>query len=139
MGSDPPSNQYLQIDTLVLTALEHQSNQYSGPRTILHVPLNDDGSPITKHEVRLALQASKEVTRRLRKNERVLITCHMGKNRSGLITALTLINLGSSADNAVQIVRKARGQSALGNRYFYDLVQLHGTTQRQRAQELLST
>jgi protein-tyrosine phosphatase len=138
MGSDP-SGAYLSVDTLVLTAMEHQSNIYSGPKTILHVPLNDDGSPITQNEVRLALHASKDVARRVRRGEKVLVTCHMGKNRSGLVSALTLVNLGASASTAIRTVRAARGQAALRNRDFFDLVHLHGSAYGRQPQAMLCT
>lgn len=127
MGSDPIPNAYLPVDTLVLTAMEHQGSNYRGPRTILRVPLNDDGSPVTLDEVKLALQAGNAVARRLRRGEKILIVCHAGKNRSGLVTALALVNLGASSTDAIQTVRRARGQSALRNKDFFDLVHMHAT------------
>ena len=46
---------------------------------------------------------------------RVLVRCSGGLNRSGLVSALALTHLGRSADEAVALVRAARGPWALTN------------------------
>jgi hypothetical protein len=48
---------------------------------------------------------------------RVVIFCNMGMNRSGLITALTLLNLGWPLDKALTAIRR-RHQCALSNSSF---------------------
>ena len=50
----------------------------------------------------------------------VLIRCAGGMNRSGLITAMTLMNSGHSADAAITLVRQGRSPDALSNRSFID-------------------
>lgn len=46
---------------------------------------------------------------------RVLVRCSGGLNRSGLVVALALIRLGHPSDEAVALVRAARGPWALTN------------------------
>ncbi len=46
---------------------------------------------------------------------RVLVRCSGGLNRSGLVVALALVRLGWSSDEAVTLVRAARGPWALTN------------------------
>lgn len=49
----------------------------------------------------------------------VLSTCNMGLNRSGLITGLALVlDEGMTAREAIRLIRRARGDSALSNRSF---------------------
>lgn len=57
---------------------------------------------------------------------RVLIRCAGGLNRSGLVTALTLIKSGRSAAQAIELVQAGRGPQALGNRSFVEWLRLQG-------------
>ena len=54
----------------------------------------------------------------LQKGDRVLIRCQAGLNRSGLVTALVLIKQGYSAQSAIEMIRKFRGEDALFNHNF---------------------
>lgn len=49
---------------------------------------------------------------------RVLIRCQAGYNRSGLVTALTLMRLGHTADDAIALIREKRSPHALFNEHF---------------------
>jgi protein-tyrosine phosphatase len=49
---------------------------------------------------------------------RVLVRCHSGYNRSGLVIAQALIHLGHSADDAVFLIRYRRSKWALNNPLF---------------------
>lgn len=49
---------------------------------------------------------------------RVVVNCAAGLNRSGLLVARALIELGHGNEEAIEIVRRARGPDALSNRYF---------------------
>lgn len=91
----------------------------------MHVPL-DDAYP-TEDECRIALKAGRNVARKVQQGQRVLVTCHAGLNRSGLVTGLALINLGMPAETAIQKIRSARGTWALSNRHFSELLRIHGS------------
>jgi protein-tyrosine phosphatase len=47
-----------------------------------------------------------------------LVRCHAGYNRSGLVVAQTLIELGDDARDAVQLIRQRRSPWALHNELF---------------------
>jgi hypothetical protein len=49
---------------------------------------------------------------------RVLVRCSGGLNRSGLVVASTLVRLGHTPDDAIDLVRGARGPWALTNPAF---------------------
>jgi protein-tyrosine phosphatase len=65
----------------------------------------------------MAIIASYNVADRLRNGGRVLTTCQQGRNRSGLVNAFTLINLGWTADQAIQQIQERR-PNALTNTHF---------------------
>ncbi|WP_051779493.1 protein-tyrosine phosphatase family protein [Streptomyces sp. NRRL S-241] len=48
----------------------------------------------------------------------VLVRCNAGYNRSGLVIAQTLIELGHDSTTAIDLVRQRRSPSALNNRLF---------------------
>ena len=103
------------FDAVVLCAREHQDVVVPGVE-VIHAPM-DDARP-SRAEIQIAWNAAKRVAKRVRRGQRVLVTCAMGWNRSGLVTGLTLIMLGLSADAAVHVIRLARGSNALSNEYF---------------------
>ena len=54
----------------------------------------------------------------VRADRRVLVRCSGGLNRSGVVVAEALVDLGHSPDDAVRLVRAARGPWALTNPAF---------------------
>jgi len=54
----------------------------------------------------------------VRTGRRVLVRCSGGLNRSGLVVASTLVRLGYAPDDAITLVRGARGPWALTNPAF---------------------
>jgi protein-tyrosine phosphatase len=61
----------------------------------------------------------------------VLSTCRAGRNRSGLMSGFTLVKLGFSPEQAIHMIRRARGHLALCNPAFTRLIRNFG---RRRAQ-----
>jgi hypothetical protein len=108
------------FDTIVFTADEYQplASWFPGVR-VLHVPLDDDPRGVTVADLDRAERASLEIVSRLRHGQRVLVTCWQGRNRSGLVSALTLIRLGTSPKIAIARIRYAR-LNALSNPHFVD-------------------
>lgn len=126
-GSAPPFGVLLgpRFTTLVLCAQELIESGQGLPGsfpgvTVLEVPL-DDAKP-TSDEIRRALIASTNIASRIRRRERMLITCAQGRNRSGLISGFTLMQLGMSANEAITLVKRAR-RNALTNPYFVQVLQ----------------
>ena len=120
-GSAPQANVDLPFDVLVLCAMEFQPPSFNYPSVkVLHVPLDDSGPP-TRAEVHLALLAAHRVYSYLRQGRRVLTTCAMGRNRSGLVNGLALVEYGYSSVHAVELIRQAR-RNALTNVHFVEVI-----------------
>jgi protein-tyrosine phosphatase len=122
-GSYPKPGTY-PFDLIVLAAAEYQpaAEKFPGAR-VLHVPLRDVYlKDVTREQLPRAIKAAEVVAAYVRAGKRVLVTCAAGWNRSGLINALALRRLGYSADDAIVLIRKARGKHALGNEVFQRMV-----------------
>lgn len=122
-GDAPPIGPNISkyFDCLVLSAVEYQLGPECFPGVeLIQIELEDHGHPITWQEMQLAVKTAGQVIKRLQQNKRVLVTCHAGLNRSGLISALALCcgPQRMSPDHAIQLIRKARGPYALSNRSF---------------------
>jgi protein-tyrosine phosphatase len=96
-----------------------------GKRSILHAPLGDRYDPDAKQflplpsaELGLACRTGRRVAKDVMAGKRVLVTCEMGWNRSGLVTGIALLELGRMAPEAIRMIRAARGPRALGNTEF---------------------
>ncbi len=136
IGSAPPiasahenSNQKplaYQFDTLVLCAQEYQLDPalFSVPE-VLYAPMDDAFEPISKQTAGTALKAARAVVQRLADDQRVLVTCLAGRNRSGMVCALALMlgPPGLAAGEAIELVRAARGPNALANPHFVRFLQ----------------
>jgi hypothetical protein len=59
----------------------------------------------------------------VRQGRRVAVNCLGGQNRSGLLVGRALIELGYTAEEAVDLIRKARGPLALNNPRFVRFLQ----------------
>ena len=87
---------------------------------MFRAPLDDNPwRPLTDQERTVAIEAARETAWRLQAGRHVLVTCMMGLNRSGLISALALqMAYGVSPEQAIHRVRSARGPDALSNPQF---------------------
>lgn len=54
----------------------------------------------------------------IRDERRTLVRCQAGLNRSGLVVAFTLMRLGYSAADAIDLIREKRSPNALCNAHF---------------------
>jgi len=128
MGGAPAAGKLLAFDRVFLCAWELPYDELGpypfGPRArVVRVPLDDSGRPPSAGEVRLAFAASRAVARIYRTGGfRILVTCAQGRNRSGLVVALALLELGASPKDAIGAVRQARGPHALSNAWFVKLI-----------------
>jgi protein-tyrosine phosphatase len=116
-GHDP------RYDALVLCAEEVQFTPRSRSKPpIHHLPLRDEPVPLTLRAREATAATARRVARRVLQRQRVLVTCAMGLNRSGLVSALALRAMGAEPATAVTLVRRARGPMALSNDVFEQLV-----------------
>jgi protein-tyrosine phosphatase len=112
-GSKPPRGLSLftaGFDVLVLCAEEHQPWEADFPGVeVIRAPNDDSGKPMTKAQLKTADREARRVAKRLRQGRRVLVTCAMGLNRSGLVSALALhYRDGLPGRACIEIVQKAR-------------------------------
>lgn len=115
-GSKPPVGVRLPFDTIVLAAREYQPRMPGFE--VVHVPLVDDEpTPSDRKRIHAAAQA---VAQRLRAGRRVLVTCRMGKNRSGVIAGLALVELGMPGKVAARRIQHLR--DGLTNPFYLQMV-----------------
>lgn len=107
------------FDGLALCAQEYQPNCFPDVSTIW-APLRDDGSRMSRQEQIDAVRAAGKVIKLINENKRVLVTCYAGMNRSGLVCAIALCKGpdGLTPEEAINLIRGARGEHALSNMDF---------------------
>jgi len=118
-GSVPPAYVRLPFDVIVLAAMEFQDVPLPGYE-VIRVPLDDSGPPPSQSDRALIRATAARVARRVRAGKRVLVTCHQGRNRSGVLTGLALVDLGVPRELAIRRIREAR--DGLTNLYFRAMV-----------------
>ena len=119
---EPDKLKTMGIDAIVLAAQELQPEKGESfyGLEIICAPMDDDGaSPPSLVEWQRALLAAKRVIELHRDGKTVLVTCRMGLNRSGLVSALAIRRLtGVSGRVAAEQVREYR-DGALSNHGFF--------------------
>ena len=100
------------FDIVVFCAEEFQPqreimSKASDKVRFLYAPL-DDGE-LSEKELMTAMETADLTARAFKAGKRILITCMQGRNRSGLVTALTLhILYGMGGGAAAEMVRRRR-------------------------------
>ena len=138
-GWKPPVGDWLRhrgFDVLVLSAEEYQPSSKSFPGVrVIHFPLGDDHHHWSGRELAELDRLSSWLAESVRRRKRVLVTCQMGLNRSGLIVAATLMKLVSATPlGAVSLIRRCRDPLALSNPTFVMLLQDEMSRWRTRLQ-----
>ena len=108
-----------QFDVVVFCAREFQPKWERCKAELVYAPLDDDGT-LTQQQLGLALNTARHVVARLSQGRRVLVTCHMGLNRSAFVAALVMSMMSpqSRMSNIIARIRKVRGPLALSNGAF---------------------
>ncbi len=93
------------MDVLVLCAEELQppSAAYPGVH-VIHAPMLDSYDV----PVETATRAARRAVEHHRKGKRILVCCHMGLNRSGLVVGIMLNLLGMRSSEAVYLIKRQR-------------------------------
>jgi protein-tyrosine phosphatase len=123
-GSRPEPASY-DFVLIVLMAEEYQPKSVNFPGTkIIHAPILDNPWGVTVHECAAIEGATKHVVEALKQGEKVLVTCNMGLNRSGVVVGLALRRFYPQAPvgEIIASIRHARGPHALSNIHFERLV-----------------
>jgi protein-tyrosine phosphatase len=97
-------------------------------RLYVSFPLDDDDEVDPKVREVASFIASLVTSGR-----RVLVHCTEGLNRSGVVVARAVMNMGLTSSDAVELVRRQRGPSvdgfpALGNQAFVDWLHREGSS-----------
>lgn len=137
-GSVPPSGPKLRkagFGLVVLAAREWQllDEVFEGVR-VVRAPLDDNEAiPLPRKDLAGALMAARQTAAAIEDGTKCLVTCAAGRNRSGLISALTLHLLyGWPGHRCIQVVRAGRPAAmdsypSLSNRRFQEaLLKLGG-------------
>lgn len=135
-GAFPGTNPALfqAFDVVVYTAEEMQPKGMKVPagKFVYKLRLDDDIYRPIPPEVQLAVhRMGQSLAGHLRAGHRVLVTCAMGMNRSGIVTATTLMHLtGCSGSQAVDQVKARRrpneGVTPLSNPIFERWLRTNG-------------
>jgi len=105
-------------DLIALTAKEYQPPQTAFRAKLLRMPIDDSLAPTTE-ELMWAFLTGRRVAHAVADGKKTLVSCRMGKNRSGLVTALAARELlGLEGATAAHLVRQRRN-GALSNPAFY--------------------
>jgi len=117
-GSAPPVGTRVPFDVVVLAAMEYQPDLPG--YEVLKVPLDDSGPPPSAEDMRTIRRTARDIAARVRAGQRVLVTCWQGKNRSGVLAGLALVELGMPREKAVRRIRELR--DGLTNPFFRAMV-----------------
>jgi protein-tyrosine phosphatase len=105
-------------DVIGLTAKEYQPSQTGFRARLVRMPIDDRLDPSTE-ELMWAFLTGRQLAGAVADGKKVLVSCRMGKNRSGLVTALAARELlGITGQQAADLVRESR-PGALSNPTFY--------------------
>jgi hypothetical protein len=92
---------------------------------------------INEIEIERLLEAVEFGYKKWKAGDRVLVRCQAGLNRSGLVTALILMRIGHSAQEAIDLIRARRHENALFNEeyvtWLHDEAQAHISPSKQAA------
>jgi protein-tyrosine phosphatase len=88
------------------------------PPGVEHRILAIPDEPLTARDIDRVRELAVLAAEAVRDRRAVLVRCHAGYNRSGLVIAQTLIEMGLDAQDAIDRVRRRRSPWALHNEIF---------------------
>lgn len=116
-------------DVLVLCAEEHQAKGLQAPpgKHIIRLGFDDDTyRPIPPEAGKIFHAHAQQLGKAALSGRKILITCAMGLNRSGLITALTLMHgYRMRPSQAIGLIRNRRSKDCLCNPMFEQWLLAH--------------
>jgi protein-tyrosine phosphatase len=125
MGSKPEIGHAVSevgMDLLVLCAEEYQppASLFQGVK-VIHAPFDDTDIRFLESQKATAFAAAKQVADAMRKGSNVLVTCFAGRNRSGLVAGLALVESAYDPLWAIRLIQGRRA-NALTNQSFVELI-----------------
>ncbi len=147
-GQAPPCGPQLRqagIDTIILCAEEWQPPHNVDPISgailgyrpgmhpypgvaIFHAPADDDfNAPPSPQAIAIAARAANFAAGRILRGGNVFVSCWMGKNRSGLVTGLTLHGLtGLAGATCAALIKRARPEALTNPQFVEALSKIQG-------------
>lgn len=138
LADDRDIQEPVEVDVVVLCAREYQPHRmFLGNVERYRIPYRDTFDPgeTSPEDLERAIKMGEVVAGLIsHEHKRVLVTCWMGWNRSGLVSTIALLNLRPSwtAKDAIQWLQMHR-YGAMGNPLFCDLVESYDRIRRDRA------
>jgi protein-tyrosine phosphatase len=116
-GQSRPAVVTDQFELVVTLAVEPDR----GPSDdVEHQVLEIPDGPLTSDQIDAVSHIADLVSAAVRDKRSTLVRCRAGYNRSGLVVAQALINLGYRPVDAIELIRRKRSQWALHNLVFED-------------------
>lgn len=117
------SEAFEEFDILVFCAGEWQPHvvlpEDDKAKRVIRLRYDDSPTALIASVRKELHKAADELVKEHRQGKKILITCLAGRNRSGLLTALVLMQrFGMSASEAILLIKERRGDFALTNRTF---------------------
>ncbi len=75
---------------------------------------------LTAAQIEMVCELAEVAVGSVRRGRRVLVRCHSGYNRSGLVVGQALITMGYPAADAIAVIRGRRSDRALNNPLFVE-------------------
>ena len=121
IGRRPVGGLTYQYDVLV--CCEEQTENVACLGRVLHVPFYDSTYPLHVAEAtQVALNVSRMIADDWRDGLSTRVSCIAGLNRSAMVVAATLVRLGYSMSDAIDLIRSKRGAHALSNKAFEEWI-----------------
>ena len=119
---------------LVLAAEELQPKGYFGDVKVIYMPYDDSYKPLSPSQWLRIKAIASSLAEAVKKGDQVLITCAMGWNRSGLITAMTLAHLHPTAtgEQIVELIQRRRAGALSNDAFVEKFVQWTAAKAQQR-------
>lgn len=95
-----------------------QAEGHGPDPSVEHHHLTIPDAPLHADQLTAARQLATIAAAAVRAHRTVMVRCQYGYNRSGLVVAQTLLDLGYSVEDAIPLIRQQRSPYALNNEFF---------------------
>lgn len=95
-----------------------QAEGHGPDPNVEHHHLTIPDAPLHAEQLAAARKLATIAAAAVRAHRTVMVRCQYGYNRSGLVVAQTLLDLGYSVEDAIPLIRQRRSPYALNNEFF---------------------
>ena len=106
-----------EFDTVVSL---HQRDGHGPPASVEHHYVEVPDQPLCASQIEAVCRMAELTATAVLAGQRVLVRCHRGYNRSGLVIAHALVLLGHQPDDVISVIRHRRSPRALNNETFVE-------------------